>query len=365
MITPLFLGWRICLGMLFDLRLERKFPSWVHAGKQIDVEWKCSNWRNRLAAWSIRVEDQITHSNGSVNERTSVTALLEQVKAGETEYATYRCLFPQRGLYQLGPAQVSTRFPLGLVQGQFCIPDPTDCYVAPVFGRLTQEWERFQSEITGSSAATPGVVGEEDEFYAMRHWRSGDSFRQINWRSTAKQGVPVIKQFDRKCDLDQALLLDLHLPSHQGINLDASEKVERVLSFAATVLGRLRNRVIGHLGVVVCGAELFAVHEKNSNSLIDLVMKHLAVAQGTESTKLAAGLRELFHTVSPGTPLVVISTRPRPSSLTRELKDSSEPGLAELESWVRWIEVDSPACAAMFESETAVSSDSSMKERQP
>ena len=95
---------------------------------------------------------------------------------------------------------------------------------------------------------------DEDEFYALRRWRSGDNRKHIHWRSTAKLGRPMVKQFDQKSNRDLALLVDLYVPDMES--LDQMEfadfdgypaRCESALSFAATVFASLSGQV--HYGI--------------------------------------------------------------------------------------------------------------------
>jgi uncharacterized protein (DUF58 family) len=39
-------------------------------------------------------------------------------------------------------------------------------------------------------------VGQSDEFVALRDYRQGDPLRHIHWRSWARAGKPVVKEFE-------------------------------------------------------------------------------------------------------------------------------------------------------------------------
>jgi uncharacterized protein (DUF58 family) len=51
-------------------------------------------------------------------------------------------------------------------------------------------------------------VGEEDEFVGLRDYRPGDPPRRIHWRSFAKRGEPVVKEFQDEFFVRYGLLLD-------------------------------------------------------------------------------------------------------------------------------------------------------------
>lgn len=53
-------------------------------------------------------------------------------------------------------------------------------------------------------------VGEEDEFVGLREYRPGDPPRRIHWRSFAKRGEPIVKEFQDEFFVRYGLLLDNH-----------------------------------------------------------------------------------------------------------------------------------------------------------
>lgn len=355
MIAPLMLGWRLCAGMLFKLELRRNLPPWVHAGQKFDVEWKCTNHKSTLPVWSLQIEEYLqVEANEPLKKCASVMSIVGQINPGQTEYATYRCLFPQRGVYWIGPTRVSTRFPMGLVKGGFRLTPPLEYCVAPRLGKLTPTWDqRLQSEATGTTAVRRRRGVEEDEFYALRPWRSGDSRRQIHWRSTAKQGQPIIKQFDQKSDRDFAMAIDLFAPSvdpesNQLPKRVEIEKVEKALSFSATVISQIKSAIQGRVGVSICGSELFTMSEQNNRELVSVVMQRLAIAQGAAKTHLGSGVMELFNSVSAGTPMIVVSTRPKPATLSDVFESEHSASSSRVEKWIRWIEVGSPEFRELF-----------------
>jgi uncharacterized protein (DUF58 family) len=51
-------------------------------------------------------------------------------------------------------------------------------------------------------------VGESEEFVSLRDYRPGDPLRHIHWRSWAKSGKPIVKEFQDEFFVRHALILD-------------------------------------------------------------------------------------------------------------------------------------------------------------
>ena len=78
-------------------------------------------------------------------------------------------------------------------------------------------------------------VGEEDEFIGLREYRPGDPPRRIHWRSFAKRGEPIVKEFQDEFFVRYGLLLDSFAA---GVN---DVRFEAAVSAAASVAAADRS----------------------------------------------------------------------------------------------------------------------------
>ena len=72
------------------------------------------------------------------------------------------------------------------------------------------------------------TVGESEEFASLRDYRAGDSPRRIHWKSLAKTGRLIVKEFQDEFFVRHALILDTFL------SRDNSELFEEAVSVAAS-----------------------------------------------------------------------------------------------------------------------------------
>jgi uncharacterized protein (DUF58 family) len=76
-------------------------------------------------------------------------------------------------------------------------------------------------------------IGRSDEFVSLRDYRRGDPWKHIHWRSWAKTGKPIIKEFEDEFFVRHALVLDTFTDRpHSDI---FEEAVSVAASFACTV----------------------------------------------------------------------------------------------------------------------------------
>ena len=77
-------------------------------------------------------------------------------------------------------------------------------------------------------------TARQQEYHGLRDYRPGDSPRWIHWRTTARVGEPMVKEFEQQTEQDLAVLLDPWLP-RAGATPEQREAVEDAIRFAATV----------------------------------------------------------------------------------------------------------------------------------
>ncbi len=81
--------------------------------------------------------------------------------------------------------------------------------------------------------ALASAVGESEEFVSLRDYRPGDSLRRIHWKSWAKTGKPIVKEFQDEFFVRHALILDTFSSIAQSEVFE--EAVSVAASFACTI----------------------------------------------------------------------------------------------------------------------------------
>ena len=358
MFAPLLLSWRIGTHVVRHVRARRIIPTRIHVGQIVNFQWELSNL-SRLPIWSIVIQDELVFEEDpnrpdgvrkrrNPRQRTQVT--FNFVGIGQTEYMSYQCLFWDRGIYRVGPARVFSRYPFGLIKSWFGLPDPVEFHVAPRLGKLHPSWERrIASHVVGADSVRRKRGMDEDEFYALRAWRAGDSLRQIHWRTTAKSGELMVKQFDQKTHRDIAIALDLR--STRGLDsqaFDTSERdrIETLLSFAATLLARLGHDCPGKVALAIAGRETWLGADRLTPDFFSRAMRRLATAQAHPDTEIVAAVQHLYSSVAAGTPLFVFSARDVPVDWLMDQLPERQRNV--IGPWLHWVPVDSESFHQIF-----------------
>src|SRR5262249_55085866 len=109
----------------------------------------------------------------------------------------------------------------------------------------------LEAEQLGDERRHPQRGTSEGDYYGLRPWQSGDSLRWVHWRTTAKVGRPIVRQFERRRSRDVAIVLDPWLPPHAGD--DDRGRAELAISFAATALYDISTRGHARLTLGIAG----------------------------------------------------------------------------------------------------------------
>lgn len=317
MIGPWVLNGWIAFSMVRRTHAKRVLPHRVMAGELVSIEIEVANRKWFLSSWLLAARDQVAH----VRDRFQAATLFVRVPAGQTRRSHYFVRFSQRGEYSFGPLELTTHFPLGLIERGLLFNDFSKLIVHPRVGRMTSRWRSDlwnATELAEQRRMRAGLF--DDEFHRIREYRPGDDPKAIHWRTTARSGELMVREFQQTRDRDLVLLVELWQPAHPtASDLD---RVELAISFAATVLHEnLRQSREARLRMIVVGSQTSAWDHLSS---LELALDQLALASASSNANVQPVIDETMQRISSSSRVVVVSTRPRGGLPTRT-RDADEP----------------------------------------
>ena len=139
----------------------------------------------------------------------------------------------RRGLLRLEGITVTRPDPLGLFRAFADVPLPQSLLILPKRYPLPPIALPGTLKYQQGGVALASNVGQSDEFIALRDYRQGDPLRHIHWRSWARAGKPVVKEFEDEFFVRHALVLDTFV---EHLHTDAFEEATSLAaSFACTI----------------------------------------------------------------------------------------------------------------------------------
>ena len=156
----------------------------------------------------------------------------------------------RRGLLRLESLAVARPDPLGLFRAFAKVPLAQNVLILPKRYPLPLIALPGTMKYQQGGVALASSVGQSDEFVALRDYRQGDPLRHIHWRSWARAGKPVVKEFEDEFFVRHALVLDTHAEhSH-------SEAFEEAASIAASFACTIQTQE-SLLDLLFVGAESY------------------------------------------------------------------------------------------------------------
>lgn len=140
----------------------------------------------------------------------------------------------RRGIVHFAGVTLARPDPLGLFRALRTIPLPAALLILPKRYGLPPLALPGALKYQPGGVAMATNVGRSDEFVSLRDYRRGDPLRHIHWRSWAKTGKPIVKEFEDEFFVRHALILDTFTARPHSELFE--EAVSVAASFACTVL---------------------------------------------------------------------------------------------------------------------------------
>jgi uncharacterized protein (DUF58 family) len=113
----------------------------------------------------------------------------------------------RRGIVRIGPATTIRSDPLGLLRREHAFDDVQELFVHPRTVTVPSTSAGLIRDLDGS--ATRRLVDADMSFHAIREYAPGDARRQIHWKSTAKTGRLMVRQYEESRRSRMAVVLGL------------------------------------------------------------------------------------------------------------------------------------------------------------
>lgn len=307
MAGPFILNGQVTLASLKRLRVTRLLPDHATAGEKLSVKLTLSNRKRFLSSWMVKAEDTLQ----SLNEHLRPSVLFTRVPPRSQREATYEIRPARRGLIELGPIRVTSRFPLGLMERSFELGGIEELVVYPRIGHLKPSWQTQTSMgECFSERAQVRVGAADDEYHGLREYRGGDNPRAIHWRTTARRNELMVREFQYNRRNDLVILVDLWVPARpEPMDL---ERVELAVSFAASIcVDQTRTATDSVVELAICGKEVQSATSSAGMLAIGGVLERLALAEAGPADGLAEALRVACASAPGRARRILITTRPR------------------------------------------------------
>lgn len=209
----------------------------------------------------------------------------------------------RRGRYRLRGARARRTDPLRLMTTLPITTPEESLLVYPRFWRL----EQF--DVPVGRAYQPGGIplasstGDAIEFVGTRDYREGDPIKNIHWRSWARRGKPVVKEYQEEYFSRVALILDTFLKP--GFSAQDRVAFEAAVSTVASVADWF-SRGEAVVDVLAAGPDLYEVSTGRSLGYLENILDVLSCLEPCADPPFATVGPPLFDKLARLTSVVVI-----------------------------------------------------------
>jgi uncharacterized protein (DUF58 family) len=198
LILGMLLSLIVVSGVLSELSLRgvtiaRVFNAGFHAGQETLLALEITNTKRFFSSYSLEVEELLGGAPGA--RQLSAYALV--VRPGESVRVAIRMSFQRRGVVQSAGLRVATRYPFSFFRKWLEISDPVELTIYPevrsVAAPVLSGWAMGALE-------SHGKIGRGGEYHGLREYRSDDDPRDIHWKSSARTGRLVLREYEQPAD---------------------------------------------------------------------------------------------------------------------------------------------------------------------
>lgn len=119
-----------------------------------------------------------------------------------------------RGVIPVGPVRAVRADPIGLVRRERQWEEQIDLFVHPRTISVPSMSTGFVRDLEGTP--TRDLTASDVSFHALREYMPGDELRSIHWKSTAKTGQYMVRQFEQTRRSHLMLALSLAAEDYSG-----------------------------------------------------------------------------------------------------------------------------------------------------
>lgn len=267
----------LCGGSMLASRLARRkvdfsvdVPERVRHGQDFRIEIRVTN-PNRTVVRDLRFQFWTPSGLRPVGE----VQFQEELLPGESTRFAQVVQPHRRGAYLLDELLQENCYPFGLWRDvKFHHPEFA-LLVYPKYHPLRELDIPVGMRYQPGGLALTSYLGDSTEFLSTREFRPGDPLRTIHWRSWARLGKPIVKEYGEEYFCRLALIMDTVLRDP-----DDPSPLELGISLAAAITDYL-SRQEYVIDIFAAGPKLYYLQAGRSLAYLQNIMDVLACLEPT------------------------------------------------------------------------------------
>ena len=332
---------RFFLGVLAGARRHSPTGERGNAMEFAFTARAASRWKSRFVLFC-------DHNAAAAPAEQRIERFAPEVGAAANIDVRYTRHLHLRGIFEVGPCEARCAYPFGLIEYVRIVPGTRGTVTV-----LPRVWPVGRVLLAGTNASMRDTRrdkrGADDEFTGVREYHPGDERRHVYWRSSARLGRLVIKEFESYATGRLIVALDFRPQQHcgQGYRSTFEYMIEIAASLAVAV-SALRHEIV----FAASRGELWERRVGRNAGDVDDFLLELARVEADGVLEFAAFLDRLAGDLQPGDRILVICSDLNSGHTVNALASLSAAGVSteclllqarsfapEREPVVDWVEV--------------------------
>jgi len=173
-----------------SVHAKRLLPPLLTLGDEVEIRIRVASRMNT----SVKIE--ITDETPEQLHVRDVLIYTE-LGPGDSEIVRYTIRPTERGAHRFGDIRIFASGIIGLVQRRITIPAEEEMAVFPSVLQMRQ----YELKVFSKLTLTEGIkrvrrLGQSTEFEQIKNYVSGDDYRNINWKASARRSELMVNQYE-------------------------------------------------------------------------------------------------------------------------------------------------------------------------
>jgi uncharacterized protein (DUF58 family) len=221
-------------AVLTAIDLKFDLPEHIFAERPVIAELELRNEKQLWPSISLRV---VGENKNNTEQVLTTPVFFPYVAHLGSVRQKVELNFPHRGVYRQDTFAIRTRFPFGFFEKSRRVDSDIEILAYPRVEPADQFYEVLPL-LSGEMASY--FRGRGHELHSLRHYQPTDSARFVDWKTTAKTGQLMVREFAREDERRVMIVLDPFIGSAaedegETAQLQLTGRFERAVSLAASI----------------------------------------------------------------------------------------------------------------------------------
>jgi uncharacterized protein (DUF58 family) len=221
-------------AVLTAIELKFDLPEHIFAERPVIAELELRNEKQLWPSLSLRV---VGENKKSAEQVLATPVFFPYIPRLGSARQKVELNFSHRGVYRQDAFAIRTRFPFGFFEKSRHVDSDIEILVYPRVEAADQFYDVLPL-LSGEMASY--FRGRGHELHSLRNYQSTDSARFVDWKSTAKTGRLMVREFAREDERRVMIVLDPFIGNSltgggAAEQAQFADRFERAVSLAASI----------------------------------------------------------------------------------------------------------------------------------